>query len=163
MLYRVILMRHAKSSWTSGAASDHGRPLSGRGQRDAPRIGARLAELGWVPDHVLTSDSARTRETVDGVREALELDCEIEARSDLYHAGIDEVREACYGLPASVETVLIVGHNPGWEETLHALCGESHEMTTANAALLSREAPSWTAAINSGGWQLHGTLRPKEL
>lgn len=163
MRYRVILMRHAKSSWTSGAATDHARPLSDRGQRDAPRVGARLAELGWIPDHVLTSDSARTLETLAGVREAIDFDGEIEATRDLYHAGIDEVREACYGLPASVETVLILGHNPGWEEVLLALTGERYEMTTANAALLSRDAASWTAAINDRGWELHDILRPRDL
>ena len=42
---RIIIMRHAKSSWTSGASTDHLRPLNKRGRRDAPRIGARLQEL----------------------------------------------------------------------------------------------------------------------
>jgi len=63
MSKRLIIMRHAKSSWTSGAATDHQRPLNKRGRRDAPRIGARLQHLGWLPDLVIASDSERTRET----------------------------------------------------------------------------------------------------
>jgi phosphohistidine phosphatase len=163
MRYRLILMRHAKSSWTSGAASDHARPLNGRGRNDAPRVGGRLLELGWIPDLVVTSDSTRTLQTLDGVRAAMDLDCEVVATRDLYHAGTDEVREACYALPDAVETVLMLGHNPGWEDALHDLCGESQPMTTANAALLSVEARDWTAAINSGGWTLHELIRPREL
>jgi phosphohistidine phosphatase len=162
-MLRIILMRHAKSSWTSAARGDHERPLSDRGLRDAPRVGARLLQLGWIPDAVITSDSARTLETLDGVIDAMELDCEVVATRELYHAGADEVREACCALPASVQTVLLLGHNPGWEDVLHALCGESHEMTTANAALLSIEASDWTTAINRGGWTLHGVVRPREL
>jgi len=63
MQRRLMLMRHAKSAWQSQAPSDHERPLNERGRRNAPRVGKRLAELGWVPDHVIGSDSRRTRET----------------------------------------------------------------------------------------------------
>jgi phosphohistidine phosphatase len=60
---RLIIMRHAKSSWTSGASTDHQRPLNKRGRHAAPRIGARLRDIGWIPDMVIASDSERTRET----------------------------------------------------------------------------------------------------
>ena len=66
---RLIIMRHAKSSWTSGALSDHERPLNARGIRDAPRVGAALVKRGWLPQLVLSSDSERTRETFAGMSE----------------------------------------------------------------------------------------------
>ncbi len=65
MTMRLIIMRHAKSDWNSGAASDHARPLNKRGRRDAPRVANRLGELGWQPDYVISSDSRRTRETLE--------------------------------------------------------------------------------------------------
>ena len=64
MAKRLLVTRHAKSSWKSGEDSDHARPLNKRGRRDAPRVAAHLVGLGWVPEQVLSSDSQRTRETL---------------------------------------------------------------------------------------------------
>jgi hypothetical protein len=63
MRRRLMIMRHAKSSWRSQVPTDHERPLNTRGRRDAGRVGKRLARLGWVLDVVVGSDSRRTRET----------------------------------------------------------------------------------------------------
>ena len=60
---RLILMRHAKSSWTEVGLTDHQRPLNARGRRDAPRMAAALHDLDMAPDLVLSSDSVRTRAT----------------------------------------------------------------------------------------------------
>ena len=56
---RLIVMRHAKSSWKNESLRDHERPLNKRGRRDAPRIGEELASLGWVPQRVISSDATR--------------------------------------------------------------------------------------------------------
>ena len=63
MTLRLILMRHAKSSWDSPGLDDHERPLNGRGCRSAKAIGAWLNDHGYLPDLVLSSDAERTRET----------------------------------------------------------------------------------------------------
>ena len=47
---RLMLMRHAKSSWKSQVPTDHERPLNERGRRDAARVGKRLAKLGYDYD-----------------------------------------------------------------------------------------------------------------
>ena len=64
---RLILLRHAKSDWYSGALSDHDRPLNGRGMRDAPRVGRWIDANGYTPTVVLCSSALRTRQTLDGV------------------------------------------------------------------------------------------------
>jgi hypothetical protein len=61
-------MRHAKSAGDTDAATDHDRPLSERGQRDAPRVASALAELGWSPELTVSSDSARTRQALTDPR-----------------------------------------------------------------------------------------------
>src|ERR1700733_15100742 len=60
---RLLLLRHAKSSWAEPGASDHERPLNRRGQEAAPRIGAYLLRHKLVPDRILCSTARRTRET----------------------------------------------------------------------------------------------------
>lgn len=60
---RLIIMRHAKSSWRDPLLDDHDRPLNKRGRRDAPRVAAELQRRGWAPKAVIMSDSVRTTET----------------------------------------------------------------------------------------------------
>ena len=50
---RLILTRHAKSSWDDPTLADHDRPLNARGIRAAGLIGGWLASRGDVPGEVL--------------------------------------------------------------------------------------------------------------
>lgn len=104
---RLILMRHAKSSWDDPRLDDHARPLNSRGETSARAMGVWLRQSGHVPDRVLSSDARRTRET------AALLGFEAEARftSELYHASAGMMLEVLRG--ASGECVLMIGHNPG--------------------------------------------------
>jgi phosphohistidine phosphatase len=161
---RIILMRHAKSSWKSNAPNDHARPLNKRGRRDAPRVGAYLAELGWTPDWIVSSDSTRTIETLERMREALRYEGDVLLTRRLYHAGIREIRSVLSALEPSVHTVLLLGHNPGWEDALEALTGEDHLLKTANAALMSCDDGNWADAIEMDGcWALRELVRARDL
>jgi len=164
MAKRLLVTRHAKSSWKSGADGDHARPLNKRGRRDAPRVAAHLVGLGWVPERVLSSDSQRTRETLGLMLEVLEPEPEVEFSRELYLAGPQEVAEALAEVSDSVETLMVLGHNNGWEDVVAWLSGEIVQLTTANAALLSCSEATWTEALAAAGeWTLHEVVRPKEL
>ena len=94
MSKRLIIMRHAKSSWTSGAASDHQRPLNKRGRRAAPLVAARLRDLGWIPDLVIASDSERTRETWQRMRAEFPQAIEERYSHSFYHGGLHAISSA---------------------------------------------------------------------
>ena len=161
---RLILMRHAKSDWHSGAASDHERPLNDRGRRDAPRMAQELVELGWTPERVLSSDSTRTCETWELMRPVLGRAIPVDFTASLYHAGIAALRQAIGDLTRDVRSVLALGHNPGWEEALAWLSGEPTVMPTAACALLTISAADWPQTVAEPRlWRLHDILRPKEL
>ena len=68
---RLMLLRHAKAEKAEPGERDHERALNDRGHKDAARIGAYLAKHALVPDAVLVSTARRTRETWDGVAQAL--------------------------------------------------------------------------------------------
>src|SRR5687768_742718 len=126
---RLLIMRHAKSSWSDDSLSDHDRPLNERGLRDAPRMGQRIAELGWSPNVVVSSDSERTRQTWALMASSFP---GIDARftRHLYMAGIDEIRDELETIDPSIETAMVLGHNPGFEEAVAALCGDDVTLTT---------------------------------
>ena len=162
MAKRLIILRHAKSSWTSGAPTDHARPLNKRGRRDSPRVGARLRDMGWIPDRVIASDSQRTRETWQRMAAAFPHAIEARFTRDFYHGGISAIRNHCSALDDACATALVLGHNLGWEAAVERLSGRWARMTTANAALLACEADRWETAMDNR-WELVGVIRPKEL
>src|SRR5260370_42359004 len=130
---RLIVQRHAKSDWEAGATSDHERPLNERGRREAPSVGARLVELSAVPELALVSDATRTRETWDRIKGSFAR-TKMELEPSFYLAGLDAVRERVARVDDEIETVLVLGHNPGWEELASALAGKRVELKTAYAA-----------------------------
>ena len=164
MKRRLVVMRHAKSSWKSSAATDHERPLNARGRRAAPLVGARLVELGWAPEVVLSSDSARTRETLERMQPILSAGAKVHYSRDLYLAGIEEIREQLRLVPPEVTVLLILGHNPGFEEFVTWLSGEEVTLKTASAALLVGRGEDWEASLlHSSAWNLVSIIRAREL
>jgi phosphohistidine phosphatase len=154
---RLVLMRHAKSSW-SDTRSDHARGLNKRGRRDAPKVAARIEEQGWEPDMGISSDAMRTTLTWEGMG----FDAPVRFTRDFYLAGLEDIREDALRWDDRLHTVLVLGHNPGWAGALAALSGEYLEMTTGNAALLLGAGPTWADALEDP-WRLIELIRPREL
>ena len=162
---KLILMRHAKSAWNTDAPSDHARPLNERGRKSAPLIAKKLKELNWIPDLVLSSDSIRTKETWMRMESTFYSCPPVHYLNELYHGDLTDLQDmiSIY-VPNHTQCLLLLGHNPGWEEALSHLCGDQIRMTTANAALLRCSEIEWSKAIlNLGHWQCERILRPKEL
>jgi phosphohistidine phosphatase len=114
MTKRLILTRHAKSSWDDPLTPDHDRPLNERGKAAAADLGQWLASRGYVPDLVLCSDALRTRKTFSGLAPALPGAPVLELKPALYHAGPDVMLAVLRG--AGADTVMMIGHNPGIAE-----------------------------------------------
>lgn len=110
MTRTLILIRHCKSDW-DGSTDDHDRPLSARGAHAAPRIGAYLAERGFVPDVVLCSDAVRTRQTWAAIADQLPSQPALTLSPALYLAEPEVMLHAIQA--TSSQTVALIGHNPG--------------------------------------------------
>jgi phosphohistidine phosphatase len=108
---RLILTRHAKSSWDDPLQPDHDRPLNERGKAAAADLGQWLASRGYVPDEVLCSDALRTRKTFSGIAPALPGTPVLELKPALYHAGAEVMLAVLKH--AKGGTVMMIGHNPG--------------------------------------------------
>lgn len=124
MTRTLILMRHAKSSWDDPGLDDHERPLNKRGRRSAAALGRWLTRRDYLPDEVLSSDAARTRETwhLTGLTARA-----VRFLPALYSAGPDEILETLRG--ATGRTVMVLGHNPG----IGVLAGELAEEPPSHA------------------------------
>lgn len=116
---RLILTRHAKSSWDDPLTPDHDRPLNERGKAAAADLGDWLASRGYIPGQVLCSDALRTRKTWSGVAPALPGTPILDLKPALYHAGPDVMLAVLRH--ATADTVMMIGHNPGIAEFAHRL------------------------------------------
>lgn len=127
-------------------------------------MAAHLVDRGWRPDLILSSDAARTRETLARMAPAWAPEPEARFSRALYLGGVDEVRAAVAGAPSSAATLLLLGHNPGWEDALAWLSGAQRDLKTASAALLECDAEGWAQVVaEPGRARLLEVVRAREL
>jgi len=167
----LYLLRHAKSSWGDSALADHDRPLNDCGKNAAHRIGAFLREGGHIPDLVLCSTAARTRQTLSTLVDEWDVEPAIDWDGDLYLTGPHQMLDLLRAVPDTVESVLMIGHNPGTAILADVLCGDGDEVglnhmrtkfPTAGLAIIELQVDRWEDTQSDCG-HLQSFTRPREL
>lgn len=156
---RLMLMRHAKAAYPDGV-DDHERPLAGRGRQDAPQVGQWLAEVGWVPDLLVTSDAVRTRQTAELVLKGLGREIPTVVDPRLYECDIADAFDVIQDTRNGVQTLLIVGHEPTMSATTAVITGRRVRFPTAAVARIELEVP-WAGVEGETG-DLEGVRSPRE-
>jgi phosphohistidine phosphatase len=164
---RLYLLRHAKSSWKDTSLPDHDRPLAGRGRRAAKAIARHMQDHGIEPELVLCSTAQRARETLDKIERALGAPVRFE--DDLYAASAPALLERLQRVPATVESVMLIGHNPGLQDLALDLARPSRTVgelaakyPTAALATLAFPGSSWQE-LDHDSAELVALVRPREL
>lgn len=161
MAKQLILVRHAKSAWPDGVA-DHERPLAGRGRRDAPEVGRWLAGTGVQPEVAYVSSAARARATFDLLSAELTAPVRAIVTDDVYGASTGDLLDLIRGADDDVQSVLIVGHNPGIG-MLASLLDERRsglfDFKTSAVAVFDISTP-W-AEVNPGAAHLAASAVPR--
>jgi phosphohistidine phosphatase len=155
---RLTLLRHAKSSWDDPALPDRERPLSARGERDAPRMAKRYRAAGATPDLILTSPAKRALATARIFADALgEVAGKLVIEPELYLATPAELLAvlakhgaAAGRIPGRLSDnipgdILIVAHNPGLTELVNRLLPDWHldNLPTTGFVTIASDAPDW--------------------
>ncbi|MFC8368062.1 MULTISPECIES: histidine phosphatase family protein [unclassified Streptomyces] len=150
-LRRLVVLRHAKSARPEGV-TDHERPLAPRGLRDAPAAGRALAEADCLPGLALCSTAVRARRTWELAAAQWGTPPPVRHDPRLYHADVPELLDVVRETPAEVETLLLIGHNPGLEDLVLTLAGDGLDDTldrvrakfpTSAIAVLSWRGAAW--------------------
>ena len=151
---RLLLLRHAKSSWSHPGLADIDRPLNTRGHRAAAAIGDFLSANGLVPDHAVVSVSCRTRETWEFACRQIASPPEAVFSESLYHGGPEAMLWTICESPAQADSVLLLGHNPGMGALAYSLAGGNGTMPaearflkfpTAGLAVFSVASSEWAS------------------
>ena len=166
---RLMLLRHAKSDWST-AMADMDRPLAARGREAAPRMGAYLKEESLLPDLALVSAASRTRETWDLVRPFLDMDA-VRFEPQIYEAPAVRLYNLLREVEPAVRTLLMIGHNPGFQELAKMLVGHGdryamarlvQKFPTAGLAVIDFDVENW-ADVEPQGGRLDRFVTPKSL
>ena len=162
-LKTLVLLRHAKSSWSDPSCRDHDRTLNKRGKRDAPRMAEWLCSQGIRPDRILSSTATRARKTAKAMQLASGENCSLLLEGSLYMSSPQEMLELVRHTPESVRCLMLVGHNPGMEDLTAKLAGEWHRFPTATAAVFELDLDAWSDSSSRMSAKLLALYRPKEI
>jgi phosphohistidine phosphatase len=167
----LLLLRHAKSSWSDDGLKDFARPLAYRGRRAAAIMGGYLAENGIRPALVIASPAVRVRQTLELLLPAAGIAPPVRYKDELYLAIPATILEQVHAAPGSVDTLMLAGHNPG----MHALAldlvrdGRRQDITrlatkfpTAALAVITFDARRWSEVMPATG-RLERYVTPSSL
>lgn len=160
----LVMLRHAKSDWTSPGQKDFDRTLNARGHRVAPRMGHKMNELEVHVDVILSSPAERAKLTAEYVAEQLNYDTsEIEYVEEIYEASIRSLLELVNNVDEEYDTVMMVGHNPSFTYLAEYLTGdEIGNMPTCGAVSINFEVTSWKEVSQNSG-ALNWFIFPKQF
>ena len=109
----LLIVRHAKSSWDFPELPDYDRPLIETGIARTRMVIGYLIEKGIKPDLIICSHAVRAKETALLIAEGLHYPKDkIKVEEKIYSGNEDDVFDLIFGVPDTLEQLLIVGHNP---------------------------------------------------
>jgi phosphohistidine phosphatase len=167
----LLLLRHAKSSWTDPRMDDHDRPLNDRGRMAAPVMGQFITDRGLVPDLVLCSTASRAQETLERASSLWPRKPKVISEKGLYLAAPHKMIERIRQVGPEVGRLLIVGHNPGFEDLSVELAGAGdsaalrrmgEKFPTAGLAVIAFDISQWSKVERSRGTLL-SFVSPRDL
>lgn len=143
----LIFLRHAKSSWADLGVADKMRTLNDRGRRDAPVMAGELSKIYPKIDAIISSSSQRTRETTQFFIQRYGQDIATVSYHDtLYHGIADDYQNQLYDLDEALDTVLLVGHNPGITQIANDCIHQEYlsQVPTCGIVVLQAASNTWT-------------------
>ena len=154
---RLILIRHAKSSWDSTTTKDFDRPLNNRGELSLPVMAKTLTKLNLTKLSVLSSSALRAKQTAVGICSKIGFNLQkINFIDNLYHSSpktmCTYINKGC----DANDTVLLFAHNPGITDAVSYFSGhEISNMPTCGIVYIDFDIQSWSLVSNGLGMFKH--------
>lgn len=166
----LTLLRHAKSDWSDTVLRDFDRPLNPRGQRAARIMGQWAKREGLAFDAIVASPAIRVVETLDHFLDGYGDAPDIRWDRRIYLASVPILRDVLRDCPADLRHILLVGHNPGFEDLVLDLVPDDGasplrneveiKYPTATLASIMLRDDQWDS---KAGGDLIRFVRPRDL
>lgn len=148
----LYLLRHADAlPQPPETGGDHERALSPLGIAEALRVAAHMAAQNFQPGLILSSSAVRTEQTAalvarhlagSGAAPAMKTD------RQLYLAAADQLAEAIEAADDSLDSLMVVAHNPGIADLALGLsrgrfCDFRQDYKPATLAVFTLDSAHW--------------------
>jgi phosphohistidine phosphatase len=150
VMKRLYLVRHAKSSWSNPGMDDLDRPLLEKGLKRTRLMIDFLKKHNTTVDLILCSHAVRAFETAKLFAWALEVpEDDIRIERGIYAASPDRLSDQFFDLPDKVDSLMLVGHNPGITEFANLfLPSKIDMMPTSGIAGIEFATDNWEEILN---------------
>jgi phosphohistidine phosphatase len=143
---KIILLRHAKSSWEFPYLTDYDRPLNERGINDAPKMAKWLSENEKI-DLIKSSGAKRAQDTAKAFQAFLKVP--LMTDDNLYHSGLNRLLRVIRKIDNEVNSVILLSHNPGLNELAdYLLAGFQPNIPTTCMVGLKLRINKWSEISN---------------
>ena len=159
----IYFLRHAKSSWNDRSIGDFHRPLTSRGINDSINLSKYIQNNGIYVDHIYSSPSYRTRETLDHIADSITTsNTKITFKEGIYSCTNNYLIDFIRSCSEADKKIMFVGHNPALHlvfEQLSQLKINQYPTCSFSGFLLST---NWDK-ITPEKCKLKLSVKPKDL
>ncbi len=161
---KLLLIRHAKSSWNDDSINDKERPLNARGKKAAPFMAEMLKKKNLDIQLFICSPAERAFATAKKFADVLGYPRnQIKIIEDLYGAATYEIMDIVNALDNNLECVAIIGHNPDLTQFNNFLSDTYIDnIPTTGIVMLHFDVATW-AEIGKGVGKLQFFDYPKKF
>lgn len=138
----LSVLRHPKQDEIS-SSDDFFTPLSTKGIEDAKIISTKLLEKNIIPDLIVSSPSLRTETTSMILAQQLDIKKNILYNEVLYQGYLDELIEELTFTFHTIDSLLIVGHNPLLENLINAFVPFKQSLEMGMLIQIQFDTNSW--------------------
>jgi len=140
---KLYIVRHALKENEKAGQDDYDRPLSQEGITDAKEMADVLSKKGIHPDLIVSSPAIRTRQTSEIFADALNYNKNIMYNEVLYMAYVNELVETITYTFDTVDTMILVAHNPSLTALALTLVGFKEKIAMGGVVEVEFDCNSW--------------------
>jgi len=142
---QLVLIRHAKSSWSDPLLDDFDRPLNKRSLKDAPFMAKLLRKKGLKPDLIVSSASLRTKLTLEFFIKEFDYKGKLIFERSIYEAAYKNLLKIIKNVEKRYKTLFLVAHNPSLNDLADFLLGNFEEnIPTCGIVQIDFDVENWS-------------------
>ena len=140
---KLYIVRHAQKEDVQIGRDDYDRELSPEGEKEAKLIAQNFASKNLPVDLIVASPAIRTKKTAEIFAEALKYKKTIMLNEVLYMAFVNELLETISYTNDTIDSMLLVGHNPSLTAFAITLVGFKEKVEMGAVMEIDFDCDSW--------------------
>lgn len=144
----LILMRHGKAVGFGEGFVDYDRPLTFSGVSFVREQGEILSSLIGNIESILYSPAKRTKSTMESIAPFFP-EARTRAVDRIYGARAPIIEDIIFEFPSFVQSLLIVGHNPGVSDLFSSYAKERFLFSPGSFGVVHFEVDEWSDILRT--------------